>query len=48
MVDGMDIYKTSNSNIGTVMRNPEMLKFVPGYLKTKTMCKHVVKKNFIY
>ena len=35
MVDSMDIYKYLNINIGTVMKNPEMLKFVPGHLKTK-------------
>ena len=29
-----------NVSIGTVMRNREMLKFVPGHLKTKKMCKH--------
>ena len=34
MVDSMDIYKSLNS-IGTVMKNPEMLKFVPDHLKTK-------------
>ena len=26
------------------MRNPEMLKFVPDYLKSKKMCKHTDKK----
>ena len=40
----MDIYKSLNINIGTVMKNSEMLKFVPDYLKTKKMCKHVLKK----
>ena len=35
MVDSMDIYKSLNINIGTVMRNPEMLKFVPDHLKAK-------------
>ena len=44
MVDNMDIYKSLNINIGTVMKNPEMLKFVPDHLKTKKMCKHAVKK----
>ena len=33
------IYKSLNISIGTVMRNPEMLKFVPAHLKTKKMCK---------
>ena len=31
----MDIYKSLNITIGTVMKNPEMLKFVPDHLKTK-------------
>ena len=31
-------------NIGTIMRNPEMLKLVLDHLKTKKMCKHAVKK----
>ena len=44
MVDSMDIYKPSNINIGTVMKNLEMLTFVPDHLKTKKMCKHAVKK----
>ena len=47
MVDseyGMDIYKSSKINMGTVMRNPEILKFVPDHLETKKMCKHAVKK----
>ena len=33
----MNIYKSSNISTGTVMRNPEILKFVPGHLKTKKM-----------
>ena len=44
MVHVMEVYKTLNISIGTVMKNPEMLKFVPDYLKTKQMCKHAVKK----
>ena len=36
--------KSLNTNIGTVMKNPEMLTFVPDHLKTKKMCKHAVKK----
>ena len=31
----MDIYKSVKVSIGTVMRNPAMLKFVPDHLKTK-------------
>ena len=40
----MDVCKSLSISIGTVMRNPEMLKFVPDHLKTKKMCKHAVKK----
>ena len=40
----MDIYKSFIINIGIVMKNPEMLKFVFDLLKTKKMCKHIVKK----
>ena len=40
----MDIYKSLNISIRIVMRNLEMLKFVPDHLKTKNMCKHAVKK----
>ena len=32
MVDSMDIYKSLNINIGTVMKNPKMLKFIPDHL----------------
>ena len=45
MVDSeynMDIYKSVS--IGTVIKNPEMLKFFPHHLKSKKMCKHAVKK----
>ena len=35
MADSMDTYKYLNINIGTVIKNPEMLKFVPDHLKTK-------------
>ena len=47
MVDSVDIYKSLNIYIGTVIKNPEMLKFVSDHLKTKKMCKHVVKKLLI-
>ena len=40
----MDIYKSVKISIGTVMRNPDVLKFVPDHLETKQMCKHAVKK----
>ena len=32
----MNIYKFAKINVGTVMRNPKMLKVVPDNLKTKT------------
>ena len=35
MVDSIDIFKSLNINIGTVIKNPEILKFVPDHLKTK-------------
>ena len=31
----LDIYESLNISIVTVMKNPEMLKFVPDHLKTK-------------
>ena len=40
----MDIYKSLNISIGTVMENTEMLKFVPDHLKTKNKRKYAVKK----
>ena len=40
----VDIMKSLNINIGTVMKNTEMLEFVSDHLKTKKMCKHAVKK----
>ena len=40
----MDLYKSLNISIGTVVKNPEMLTFAPDHLKTKKMCKHVIKK----
>ena len=37
MVDITDAYKSLNIIIGKVMKNPEMLKFVPDHLQTKEM-----------
>ena len=34
MVDIMDIYKSLNISFVIVMKNTEMLKFVPDHLKT--------------
>ena len=42
MVDSMDTCKSLIINIETVIKNPEMLKFVPDYLKT--LCNYAVKK----
>ena len=39
-----DNYKSSKISIGAIIKNPEMLKFVPDHLKTKTTCKHTVRK----
>ena len=36
-------FKSLKISIGAVMKNPEMLKFVPDHLKSKTMCKHAVQ-----
>ena len=47
MVDSMDIYRSLNINIGTVMRNTEMLKFVSDHLKTKQMCKQMCNKAIL-
>ena len=44
----MDICKSLNISIGTVMKNPEKLKFDPDHLKTKKMCDHIVKNYLIY
>ena len=44
MIDSMKICKSLNINIGKVMRNIEMLKFVPDHLRTKKMCKDAVQK----
>ena len=44
MVDIMDVYKSLDISIGTVMKNPEIIKFVPDHLITKNLCKHAVKK----
>ena len=35
MVDSIYIHEPINTNIGTVMENPDMLKFVPDHLRSK-------------
>ena len=48
MVDIMDIYKSLNISVGTVMKNSEMLKFVPDHLKTKKCLSMQLKNYLIY
>ena len=36
--------KSSETSIEEMIKNPEMLGFIPGHLRTKKMCKHAVKK----
>ena len=35
MVNITDIYMSLNISVGTVMKNPNMLKLIPDHLKTK-------------
>ena len=44
MVTIIDVCKSLNISVGTVMKTQEMTKYVPDHLKTKKMCKHAVKK----
>ena len=37
IVDIIDVCRSLNVSIGTVMKNPEMLNFVPDHLKDKKM-----------
>ena len=39
-----DNYKTLKISIGSIIKNPKMLKFVPDYLKVKKTCKNAVKR----
>ena len=39
-----DRQKSPKISIGAIMKNPEILKFVPDYLETKLVCKHAVKE----
>ena len=43
-----NIYKSLNVNIGTEMKNPEMLIFVPDHLKTKTWVSMQLKDYLFY
>ena len=48
MVDSIDIDKSLNINIGTVMKNPEMLINVPDLLKTIKKCVRMQLKKLPY
>ena len=41
-------YRPPKINIGTVMRNPKMLKFVPNHSKTKKMCEHDAVEKLLF
>ena len=43
----MDIYKSVKSSIRTVKKSPEILKFVPDYLKTKKR-ETMQLKNYLF
>ena len=45
MVDIMDVYKSLNISIGTVMKSPEM--FYPDDLKTLKKCVSMQLKNYL-
>ena len=47
MVDSkysLDNFKTLKISIGTIMKDPEMLRFIPDHLKAIKMSKTVVRK----
>ena len=48
MVDIVVVYKSVNISVGTVMKNPEMLIFVPDHLKTKKCVSMQLKDYLIY
>ena len=48
MVYSVDIYRSLNINIGTVMKNSERLKFVSDHLKTKQYVSIQFKNYHIY
>ena len=37
-------YESSKMSIGTIIKNPKMLKLVFDHIKTKSMCKHAATK----
>ena len=48
MIDIMDIHKSLDINVGTVMKNPEILKFGPDHLKLKKYIGTQLKNYLIY
>ena len=44
----MDVYKSLNISIATIIKSPEMLKFVPEPLKTKKRVSIQLKNCLIY
>ena len=48
MVDIMDVYKSVNISIGTVMKNPEMINLFLIILKLKKCLTMLLKNHLIY
>ena len=48
MVDIMDIYKYLNISIGTAIKNPQMLKFIPDHLQTKKYVSMQIRDYLFY
>ena len=44
MVNIMDVCKSLDISIGTVIKDPKMIKSVLDHLKIKRMCNHAVTK----
>ena len=42
--DSIDKYKTLKISIGGMIKNADMLQFVPNHLNTIKMCKQAVKR----
>ena len=43
----MDIYKSAKINIGTIMKNPEMLQFARDHLRN-IKCVSMQLKNYLF
>ena len=43
-----DNYISPKISIRAIMKNPNILEFVPDHLKTKKSCKHVIKNNAFF